>query len=550
MHDLENLFLERLVGGLRRKAVTTASKWAETYRIMPKGAWRFDRYPWLRDMHDSKAETNIGQKAAQMGYTETVLNLTFFNIDVKGNDCLYVLPSKTPDASDFSASRFDTALELSTHLSRMFSDVKNIGHKKAGSANLYVRGSQSRSGLKSIPVAFLVLDEVEEFNKESIPLAMERMSGQIEKMAWLISTPTIDNKGINEWFRRSTQEHFFFKCPSCRKSIELIFPDSIEIIGKDYSDPEIIKSFLKCTACGAKLPHETKKEWLADSEWVPQKSSPIRGFYINQLYSPTVRPSEIVSLYFRAMTNPADEQEFFNSKLGLPHAVEGARVTDEQIENSIKNYHITSSLKPNVVTTMGVDVGKFLHYEIDQWYLPEHLKTTDPNMEARCRVVRIGKLSHAADFDELLNLVLVNSVTACIIDANPERRKALEFAKKLYGLVRLCFYGRGIIGKTINIGKDINEPSISVDRTAWLDLSLGRFRNGTITLPIDTPLEYKDHIKALVRVYKTDKDGQQMGYYDKGENDPDHYAHARNYSEIALPLALSFGTSYNITKVL
>ncbi len=36
---------------------------------------------------------NVGKKSAQMGYTETVLNLTFFKIDIERIDCLYVLPA-------------------------------------------------------------------------------------------------------------------------------------------------------------------------------------------------------------------------------------------------------------------------------------------------------------------------------------------------------------------------------------------------------------------------------------------------------------------------
>ena len=121
---------QRITSGLSRKAITSCSQWAEKYRILGgkdfPGPWRFKHHPWLREMHDSLAPMNVGKKSAQMGYTETVLNLTFFKIDIERVDCLYVLPSKTPDASDFSTGRFDPALELSPHLENLFSDVKNI----------------------------------------------------------------------------------------------------------------------------------------------------------------------------------------------------------------------------------------------------------------------------------------------------------------------------------------------------------------------------------------------------------------------------------------
>jgi len=117
------------------------------------GPWSFKYHPWAKGMHDCTAEIMVGQKGAQLCYTEVGLNKSYYNIDVLGNSVLYVLPASTPDAADFSTSRFDPALELSPHLASLFSDVKNIGHKRAGSANLFIRGSRSRNQLKSIPVA-------------------------------------------------------------------------------------------------------------------------------------------------------------------------------------------------------------------------------------------------------------------------------------------------------------------------------------------------------------------------------------------------------------
>ncbi len=215
MKALAQLIAERISAGLKRKSLTTCSRWSEACRVMGgdsfPGPWTFKYHPWLREMHDSTAEMNVGQKAAQMGYTEWALNTVFYNIDVRNRDVLYVLPAQTPDASDFSAARFDPALELSPHLGKLFSDVKNVGHKRAGSANLYIRGSRSRSGLKSVPVNLIILDEVDEMTQDNIPLALERTAGQVEKQVLMLSTPTISNRGINEYFNLTTQEHFFFK---------------------------------------------------------------------------------------------------------------------------------------------------------------------------------------------------------------------------------------------------------------------------------------------------------------------------------------------------
>lgn len=553
-NELAKVFAERIASGLKRKSITSASRWAETYRVMRDGKWSFNRYPWLKGMHDSKAEMNVGQKAAQMGFTETVLNLTFYKIDVENVDCLYVLPSKTPDASDFSAARFDPALELSPHLSKLFSDVKNVGHKRAGTANLYIRGSQSRSGLKSIPVGFIVLDEVAEMVEENIPLALERASGQRTWQAWMISTPTVEGVGISPYWDQSSKEHFYFKCPSCSKLIELRFPDSMILTGDHLGDPKVSQSKYCCYECKQVLPHETKPQWLSTGIWVPEHSDreEIRGFSVNQMYSSAARcrPDKIAEAYFKAQSNPADETEFFNSKLGLTHAVDGARVSDEDIANCIKAgpKHRNTDRAPGGLITMGVDVGgKILHYEIDQWFLPQQMSSNDVNIEAKCKVVRQGR---ASEFSELDALMQQYSVIMCVIDANPEKRSALEFCRRFWGRAKMSYYGRGIYGKTINQSKDLSEPAIVVDRTAWLDMSLSRFRTQTIFLPIDTTQEYKDHIKALTRVYEKDKDGNPTGRYVKGEHIPDHFAHARNYAEMALPFVAAMGKNQNLGKIL
>lgn len=552
MHEIGKLLAERIQAGLKRKSLTTCSRWACECRVMGKpfpGNWSFRYHPWLREMHDSRAELNVGQKSAQVGFTETVLNKTFFKIDVEGVDCLYVLPAKTPDASDFSAARFDPALELSPHLSRLFSDVKNIGHKRAGTTNLYIRGSKSRAGLKSVPVGFVVLDEVDEMNQDNIPLAWERMSGQKEKEVWMVSTPTIDNFGINKYYQLSTQEHFCFKCPCCGKMTELTFPDCLVVTADDLTDPKVTESYIRCKECKNRLEHEEKPTWLKDGIWVPMfPERDTRGFHVNQLYSFTVPPKDLALSFLRAQRDPADEQEFYNSKLGLPHIVEGARITDADIDRCRGDYK-KGARKTNRVITMGIDVGRWLHYEIDEWLIPNRLLSDDFNIQSRVRVIDQGKVLH---FEQLDLLMKQFGVWFAVIDAQPDRRKSLEFALRFPGHVKMCFYGMGVQGKAIHVGKEEQpdvptiEPTITVDRTSWLDLSLGRFRTqGMIELPVDITTEYREHLKALVRVYEKDRDGNPVGKYVKGSN-ADHYAHARNYAEIALNFAVSLSTPENI----
>jgi hypothetical protein len=106
---------------------------------------------------------------------------------------------------------------------------------------------------------------------------------------------------------------------------------------------------------------------------------------------------------------------------------------------------------------------------------------------------------------------------------------------------------------------NLQERALSVNRTSWLDLSLGRFKTKTIQLPYDLPDTYKQHIKAPIRQHKV-RERAVMGA--KGGTgtgtgvtettviytaiDPDHYAHARNYAEMAMAIHLLGGTTQDI----
>lgn len=514
------------------------------------GPWSFRYHPWLRGIMDCPAELVVMQKGAQLGVTEAALNKVFHTIDYRRLDTMYVLPNKNPDAADFSSGRFGPALELSPHLRQLFTEADNVGHKRAGTANLYVRGSRSRAQLKSVPINFLVLDELDEMEQNNIPLAMERTSGQQSGTfsTWMLSTPTIESYGINLYFTRSTQNHFFFKCPGCSKMINLEYPRNLEVVGDDPHGPLIVQSRLFCHLCNVTINHEDKAAiYEKGTEWVAKTpGSSSEGFAISQLYScaSAGQPAKIAQKALLARSNPADEQELFNSTFGVPHVTDGSRVDDKSINECIGNYTLQrpSEVRRNNFLTMGVDVGKVLHVEIDDWYW-DTFRGLDTNVGARCKVVALLKLHH---FEELDALMRAFHIRYAVVDLNPERRKAREFVNRFYGYASTCEYPVGVNGR--NIHENENEAAVQVDRTSWLDLALGRFHQpSTIALPQDTPQEYKDHIKALTRVYYRDNEGNARTRYVKGQQE-DHFAHARNYSEVAFTLATMTAANMRISS--
>jgi hypothetical protein len=183
-----------------------------------------------------------------------------------------------------------------------------------------------------------------------------------------------------------------------------------------------------------------------------------------------------------------------------------------------------------------------LHYSIEQWFLKtDGVGSTDINLLATPKLIKFGTLEHFEDLDTLMKSF---NILYAVVDENPERRKAMEFAQRFFGRVSLCEYSNGISHRQL-VEKDI---VVAVDRTSWMDLALGRVKSQLIAFPKNLSLEYKSHLKAPVRVTTFNKDGNPVARYVKPEKTADHFAHSRVYSEIALPLAVKLAENKSITN--
>lgn len=514
---------------LKSRTLTTTSRWASKHIHLGSpfpGPLRYTHHPWMREMLDSRADVCVGQKAAQLGYSTLTVARTLKTV-ADGRNTLYLLPTRTPDASDFSTTRFDKIIDASEYLSTMFHRNRNVGVKRADSGTIYIRGMNSNSALKSVDVSFIVFDEVDEMPPEKIPLAAQRLSGQLIKNTWFISTPTIPDFGINARLQESSESHFFFPCPKCSRHIELTWPDSIQICGESHTDPDCARSYLKCSLCQGELPHTTKHEWLAPAKFQPTRVSAIEGFYVNQLYSATVTPEEFAQAHFRAQIDLAAEQELYNSMLGLARLLQGARLDDAEIHACYGAYTDPAPVTRGKIITIGIDVGKLLHYWVDEWSFSR--PCADINLSAVSKTLTVNTLT---SFEEIKRLIVDYSPTQIVIDSEPETRKALELVAHYPGLIKLCKFTRSDVDN--NITGDI---IVKTNRTAWLDTALSRIKTRRILLPMNLPAEVSAHLKALVRRYRKTADGELASQYIS--TGPDHYAFSRVYSEIAFPLAVA-----------
>lgn len=119
-------------------------------------------------------------------------------------------------------------------------------------------------------------------------------------------------------------KHYFVPCPHCGKFIELKwqyvrFPGGDT--GMSYADRAEFATYV-CQECGSVITDQQKPQMLRDGEWrvVEQNTQFTRkvAYWINTLYSPFVRFSEMAKEFLMSKDDPDAFQNFTNSWLAEP----------------------------------------------------------------------------------------------------------------------------------------------------------------------------------------------------------------------------------------
>ena len=479
--------------------------WAMCYRRIHGLPWTFDGREYLKAIHEDRSKRICVVKGAQTGFTETAINLVFFRLLVDRRDVLYVLPGLS-DASTVSASRIATAIEESPVFASRQSKYQGAFLKRINGRTLYIRGSNSRSQLKSIPVAGLFLDEFEEMEPANVALARERTSGQNpdDVQEFNFSTPYKPGWGISAEFDRSDQHYYHIPCVECGEYQSLGWPESFDLQAVRW----------KCRKCGCLWSDQEKVEMVGRGKWIPRHPDRVlRGYHLSQLYSPTLTAEKVKEKWKAAEIDTWTRQEWYNSVLAQPHLEEASRLPLELINSRKTNtYMLTMS---EGTTAMGIDVGTpYCFWVVATW-------TPDDVMF----ILAAGKTE---TFKELGGLLSQYNVRTCVIDANPERRKVREFCDRHVGRVYMCYYP-----ETKDFVRWRHEDhEVSANRTETLDRYLGRYKQARVVLPCDVPESFIKHHHNLVRVLrKTPQTGGVIARYEPVGDD--HFVHAANYAEIA-----------------
>ena len=318
----------------------TVSEWADKYRILDAktsampGPWRTEQTPYLKGIMDEfnnyETEEIVYIKPTQVGGTECLQNMAGYIIQQDPAPTMIVYPTDKL-AESISENRLQPMIKAAPTLKKRF--LENESSKlelQFDGMYLTLAGSNSPSSLASKAIRFLFLDEVDKYpgasKKEADPisLARERTKTFHNRKIFITSTPTLKTGHI--WKAKEDadiEKHFFVPCPHCGEYIEfkwkqVHFPKEE---GMSLADRAEFASYV-CQECGCVITDQDKPNMLRLGEWrtVKQNTKFVRkvAFWMNTLYSPFVRFSEVVKEFLKSKDDPEQLQNFVNSWLAEP----------------------------------------------------------------------------------------------------------------------------------------------------------------------------------------------------------------------------------------
>ncbi len=374
------------------------SEWADGNRILSSvesgepGQWRTSRTPYLREPMDrlspaDPCEEVVAMFGTQTGKTEIGLNWIGAIIDHWPGPMLAVQPT-VDMGKRWSKGRLAPMCTATPCLARKVRAPRSrdsgntVLAKEFPGGILVVAGANSASGLSSMPVKFLFLDEIDRYphdvDNEGSPsdLAIERTATfRGTRKILKTSTPTVkDHSAIEAAFEETDKRYYFVPCPAC---------DHFQIITWDHivwaeGDPR--SAGFCCGECGVISPEHHKPKMLAAGEWraTAEGKHGKHGYHLSGLYSPWVTWGEIAAKFVVVKKDPFRLKVWVNTKLAETwDESDGDGIDAHDLVSRIEDWGTTAPAEVCLITA-AVDVqDDRLEVEIAGWGVGEERWSLD-----------------------------------------------------------------------------------------------------------------------------------------------------------------------------
>jgi len=287
-------------------------------------------------------------------------------------DAIWIMPS-ADNARNFSKGRWLPFMEdckrlreqcpISAASGRIDTDKITNMRQEFLSCTLTFAGAGSENNVKSAPVAYLVMDEIDEIDEDIRQAALERIKGRREYKIIQTSTPTTEDGGVWREYLNGDQRKYYVPCPHCeefillewrqqeKKRYSIKFDESAKLDDGTWDYNKVARTaHFQCPCCDGKIMDAHKPQMLEGGEWRatnPHAPEGHRSYHLSSLYSPVMQFSTLMVKWLQAQGSISALKKFIQGDLAEPWRDELVN-TDQADANQLEADYERGTIKGEV----------------------------------------------------------------------------------------------------------------------------------------------------------------------------------------------------------
>ena len=463
------------------------------------------------------------KKSRQAGVSENSVTESLFLLDQNRINIVYCFPSPK-QVEDFSNTRVKAAIQDSVdgYIDAMQGEIRNVGLRTLGQGHLYMRATTSPNLGESVDADVVVFDEVDRMPRNIKIVFRETLSSSKFGYIRELSTPTLPGRGIDEFWQRSTQHHWYVTCPACGKSQTLRYPENIIQLKDDPPYEKIVQPGTYDFCCSNPRCKSRKiNRW--DGKWQPHQSGRRDHwcFHINQLMCVWITADQIM----QKKKDYKFPQLFWNYVLGETYAS----------DNVLLNEHHLDACTSSEISNIGRRTSRYTKYAVGiDWgnlnWAAVYGRREDGLIDLVSLVCAEDTKEPLESTRKIIERIKPFDPDIIVADLGYGKDRVAEVKKHFPGRTFGCTYADN--SKSINPKFTEDFGSVTVDRTAWLKGTAHMFRDMKVRIPVPDrapllPVFYKHMTCSVVMLEETDN-GEIKERVE--ETDDDHFFHCSGYA--------------------
>jgi len=349
--------------------------------------------------------------------------------------------------------------------------------------------------------------------------------------------------------RADMEKHYFVPCPHCGTFIELRF-EQIKWPSKDDVADSVERAEMAayvCQSCGCVITDKDKPKMLEAGRWEPVRARTKQpksvAFWINTLYSPFVRFSDIAREFMRSKDDPELLQNFVNSWLAEPWEDTKLKTNADMVlerQTDVPAWELPEWAK---MLTGGIDVQEnCVYWTIRAW--GDFMTSQN---------VAHGQALSMKELEGIMNLEFIRAdgtkmmVELALIDSGDQTEAVYEFCLVNGDWVKPCkgsstplhgHYKISTVDKPTSKANGIQ--LVIVDGGRYKDMIAARMGrpngSGSWMVHKDCDLEYAEQVTAEHKITERVKGKPVQKWVPKTSHADNHYLDCEVYAAAAADL--------------